>query len=51
MVHKLMCRIGWHRWAPRSSPDGGRYVACKYCSKENSHISGAAGGGTFGPTM
>lgn len=44
---RVLCRVGWHRWVRKSNPDGGGYLGCKYCTKENTHVSGASAGGTM----
>ena len=33
----IRCRyLHWHHWAPVSTPDGERYIACSVCHKDHS---------------
>jgi hypothetical protein len=33
MGKAMSCRLGWHKWATRSTEDGGRFRQCTRCAK------------------
>lgn len=32
-MEPLRCRLGWHKWVPKSNEDGSRYRGCAHCPK------------------
>lgn len=35
----LRCRIGYHRWVRAANDDGGVYLRCRVCGKDDDFVS------------
>ena len=39
IIGKFLCMIGMHRWVHKRNPDGGAYLECERCQKQQDTVS------------